>query len=161
MPRVPDSPKQQEPAPVIKKKKKKPPLKRVTSKVVTVVKERVEKPESAEETKSKKEKPRTNKLPPVEILFAHIHRVEDLKKTAEPVMQEISKRALKKTASFHSVAISSKLSEKVSGAKTSRSNRSKRKRMVGPDDIDSSGSQSPGPRIGSDFENDKISEKAA
>ena len=70
--------------------------------MVKVVTERIEKPEedsSQEETKSKSNKPRADKLPPVEILFAHLDRVDTMKTRVEPMVSEMSSRTPAKRGS--------------------------------------------------------------
>ena len=61
------------------------------------VTERIEKitdSEESEEEKSSKSKARANHLPPVDILFAHLNRVETMKtKVIDPSMSEKAKKA--------------------------------------------------------------------
>ena len=100
-------------------------------------------------------------MPPVDILFAHIARVETMKSQVENVMSERGKTP-KRTASFSSVSISNS-GRAVANANShgSRSVKSKKKKKKDvPEELDSSGSQSPGERIGSDHE-DAIMERVS
>ena len=60
--------------------------------------------DSSEEVEESTSKARANNLPPVEILFAHLDRVDTMKqKVVDPVLLEKSKAApLKKQATFAS-----------------------------------------------------------
>lgn len=96
-----------------KAKKKKEPKSKKSSRMVKVVTERIEAPEESEdlsEEESKPTKARANHLPPVEILFAHLDRVDTMKSKVEPVMKEISTKSkpTKKQASFSQASNTSK-----------------------------------------------------
>ena len=88
-------------------KKVKKEIKKKSSRIIKTVSERIEQAsdeESSENDVKSKSKARANHLPPVEILFAHLNRVETMKtKVVEPMMSEMSHRApLKSQATFHS-----------------------------------------------------------
>ena len=92
------------------KKSKKELKKKRSSRIVKTVSERIEQAsdeESSEEDQSKKSKLRANHLPPVEILFAHLERVDTMKsKVVEPMKSQMSMKSekLNKQASFASSA---------------------------------------------------------
>lgn len=84
-----------------KKKKKK---KGANSKVVKVVTERIEKAfsdsENSDDDNTTRQKARASNLPPPEILFAHLNRVETMKIAVEPAITDMGSRTPKRSATF-------------------------------------------------------------
>ena len=78
------------------KKHKKEAKKKRSSRIVKTVSERIEQASDEDESSDNdaaSKKARANHLPPVEILFAHLNRVETMKtKVVEPMMSEMSNR---------------------------------------------------------------------
>ena len=81
------------------KKKQKKLKKRKSSRIVKTVTERIEEASEKEDSsdeggETNTSKARANHLPPVEILFAHLERVDTMRsKVVEPIMQESMKKA--------------------------------------------------------------------
>ena len=131
-----------------------------SSRIVKVTTERVEtqnsdsSPDSGEDD-SKRNAKKANHLPPPELLFAHVNRVDQMKTGLDKAMSEISASASPRRGATFVKQGTFKSQKSVRSKKSSSKSLLKKKKRNTPSELDTSGSNSPGERIGSDTEKKK------